>query len=44
MLHCDPEVSSVGGVFDSVVSSAIAVLERVIDEFVVKPCFHLVTL
>ncbi len=37
-------VGSVGGVFDPIVSSAIAVFEHVKDEFAVIPCLLLATL
>ncbi len=37
-------VESVGGVFDPVVSSAIAVFEHVKDELAVIPCLLLATL
>ncbi len=39
MLHCDQEDGSVGGVFDPVVSSAIAVFEHVKDKLAIIPLF-----
>jgi len=44
MLHCEPEVGLVGGVFDPLLKSAIAVFEHVKDELAVIPYLLLATL
>ncbi len=45
MPHCDLEViESVGGVFDPIATSAIAVFEHVKDELAAIPCLLLATL
>ncbi len=45
MLHCIRRlVESIGGVFDPIVSSAIAVLEHVKDKLAAIPCLLLATL